>query len=456
MDNPSKVIDDLIRSNSDRWDELKKFDDGLRNKLEPPYLPTDEASELAIEYNQLIDRSDLNVLPLVINALVDRLQVSGFRIDAESTESDDTVSDWWQKSKMDQRHKLVMRDAAGLQDGFLLTYPNGDVPAFSVLSPLQLAYELDSNDPTLLEIAAKVDEARGRAWLYTEDAILEFKTQPDGLGNRWSFVKATEHAAGVCPVTRFPNDLDSIGRSTSELANILPIQGRMRQTVFDRLLLQRAQAWKQRWASGVKIEKDADGKPKKPFKTGADTILVNDSPDARFGEFQQADLGGLISALEDDIRAVALVSRTPPHYLPGSAISNISAEALTALEGALESRVQERRLTWGESFEHAIRVGGKMVGYEIPDSAEVIWANIELRSEAQRVDAATKLHSIGVPLKYLLERLGLTRPEIQRVMQDAEEQAQMQAKAQAAAFGADGVIESADANVDAGSSEQAG
>lgn len=118
--------------------------------------------------------------------------------------------------------------------------------------------------------------------------------------------------------------------------------------------------------------------------------------------------------------------------------------------------MQERRLTWGESFEHAIRVGGKMVGYEIPDSAEVIWANIELRSEAQRVDAATKLHSIGVPLKYLLERLGLTRPEIQRVMQDAEEQAQMQAKAQAAAFGADGVIEGADANADAGSSEQAG
>ena len=122
-----------------------------------------------------------------------------------------------------------------------------------------------------------------------------------------------------------------------------------------------------------------------------------------------------------------------------ASISNISAETITALEAALESRVGTRKTEWGESCERLMTIGGKMVGVDIPDSAEVVWANLELRSIAQKVDAAIKLFSIGVPLEYLLEQLSLSASEVQRVMAMSEREATSNARAQAAAFGVDGV-----------------
>lgn len=442
-----KELDDLLTSpdNVARWKDLEVMDDGLRNKWEPPYLPTEDADKLAQEYNELIKRSELNTLHLVIDALVDRLQVVGFR--NGRGEPDEKVWSWWQKSSLDQRQILPMRDAAALRDGFVLTVPGKTEPGFKILSPQNLAVEYDPYDPMIIIRGAM--QAGDRAWMYLADAIVAFELRDSPKrGSRWREIGWVEHTAGECPLTRFPNNLDSRGRSMSEIESVLPVQRRIHQSIMDRLLLQRSQAWLQRWASGVVVERDSDGNPINPFKTGSDRILIADGVDVKFGEFQQADLTGLLRAVDDDIRAIALITRTPPHYLPTTSISNISGETLTALEAALESRVNERRALWGEAWEHAMRMGGKMVGVEIAPEAEVIWANLELRSEAQRVDAATKLHAIGVPLEYLLERLSLTPPEIKRVMKASKREALEEAKAQAAAFGNDG-IEGSDANLDA-------
>lgn len=434
----AKDLDDLLGSNRARWAELAIIDAGLRNNWEPPYIPSEDRSNLAMEYNELIRRSELNILPLVVDAMVDRLKVVGFRNKPSSSKSDKTVWGWWQKSHLDQRQVLVHRDAAALRDGFVLVIPGGtdNVPTFQPESPLTMAVEQDPYNPMRIIRAAK--QAGDRAWEYTEDAIITYELN-GGPGGRWKEVDFLEHAAGECPVVRFPNQLDSLGRSMSEVEPVLPVQRRIHQSIMDRLLLQRSQAWRQRWVSGIVVDRDEDGKPLNPFKVGADRLLVGDNPDVKFGEFQQADLTGLLRAVDDDIRAVALITRTPPHYLPGSSISNISAEALTALEAALEARVAERKMLWGESWETAMRIGGAMVGRVIDDSAEVIWADLELRSDAQRVDAATKLSSIGVPLEFLLERLSLSPQEIERILAAAAKQAAAEAKAQAAAFGVDGL-----------------
>ena len=435
-----RELDDILSANAARFSALAPLDLALRNNWRPPYMPSEDRTRLAAEYNELIRRSELNVLRLVVDALVDRLHVVGFRLAAEE-KPDNTVWGWWQASSLDQRQILVHRDAASYGDGFVLVIPDGDRPMFKAESPLSMAVEFDPYEPTRVLKAAK--QVGNRAWLYTDTEIVAFERAPAAWDQRWQITGRLEHAAGECPVIRFANNLDSMGRSMSEVEPVLSTAERLHQTIFDRMLLQRSQAWRQRWAAGIVIDEDEDGNPINPFKLGADQMLIGNTPDAKFGEFAQADLTGLLKAADEDIRAVALISRTPPHYLPSTSISNLSSETLVALEAALASKVSERKHLWGESWEHAMRIGGRMVGWDIGDGAEVVWENLELQSEAQRVDAAVKLKSIGVPLEYLLERLSLSPQEIERVMRQSEREALDDARAQAEAFGVRQVIDPA-------------
>jgi len=60
---------------------------------------------------------------------------------------------------------------------------------------------------------------------------------------------------------------------------------------------------------------------------------------------------------------------------------------------------------------------------------------LERRSDAQRVDGVLKLRSMGLPMRYMLERLGLSPQAIDRVMTEYEAENQRAARAAAAAYG---------------------
>lgn len=437
-----KTVKAMIEEGAQKWQRLDVLDKALHWEFDPPYLPAANRSALAREYDALISRAELPILPMIVDALVDRLQVTGFRASGAEEPSAE-VWEWWQTSGLDQSQVKVYRDAVGLGDGYVSITPDAGIPRFRPESPLSLSVAYDPADPMTIVQAVKV--VGKVAWLYTDTAIYRLE---QGKNNAtWNVVGEVAHAAGVCPIVRFPNEVDSLGRSYSEIEPVLPIQARINQTVMDRLLLQRSQAWRQRWVAGIEVEKGADGRAIPPFETGADTLLVAPSETTKFGEFAQSDLDGLLKACDADVAAAAMTSRTPPHYLPQANISNVSEAALVALEAGFTSKVMERQALWGESWERTMRVGGAMVGVKIDPDAEVIWRDLELRSEAQKVDAATKLRTIGVPLGPVLERLGYTPQQIERIQAEAAAEALSSAAAQAKAFGVDGGMDGAEGGV---------
>ena len=166
-----------------------------------------------------------------------------------------------------------------------------------------------------------------------------------------------------------------------------------------------------------------------------DQLIVSEDTDTKFGEFGASSFREHLEAVDLDIRQAAAVTQTPPHLIAPSAISNISAEALVALEAGLASKVKDRQLTWGEAFEEALAIGGRMVGQEISYDTETVWADLESRSDAQRVDAALKLRSMGLPLPFLLERIGLSPQTSTRVMASVREEQQLAADISASSFG---------------------
>ena len=79
--------------------------------------------------------------------------------------------------------------------------------------------------------------------------------------------------------------------------------------------------------------------------------------------------------------------RLPPHLLAPHTISNISAEALVALEAGLTSKVQDRQLTFGEAWEDSLRIGGRMVGETVKDDIETVWANLSVAVMLRKLTA---------------------------------------------------------------------
>lgn len=427
----------LVEKARPRWRKLGELDDALSGAMKPVVTPAPGKDIATLEVNDLARRAQTQVLPLVRDSLVDRLKVVGIRINGQEPNSQ--VWRWWQASSLDMRQIALFRDAVGLRDGYLLVTPgpNPDAPRLAVASPLALAPEFDPFDPTAVARATYMVGAG--AWGYEPDAITRFECSRPGDASSWRVAEVIEHAGGECPVVRFPNQLDSRGRSRSDIEGLIPVARRLEQIVFDRLMVQWTQSAKQRWAAGLKLKTDPKtGQPINPLRTGADQMLVNEDPAGRFGEFPAAELKGLIEAADADMATIATLSRTPPTYLNvGGAISNISADSLAALQAGFEARVDEHQELFGECVERATRIGARIVGRVdlVDEAAEVIWADLAVRSDAQRADAAVKLRSIGLPLESVLEYLGRSPQAIERTLSQAREEALAAAGAQARAFG---------------------
>jgi hypothetical protein len=232
-------------------------------------------------------------------------------------------------------------------------------------------------------------------------------------------LESMEHGLGVCPVVRFW-DPDEDGCSMGKVEPLIPVQRQINQTTFGLLMTQQFQAFRQRWATGMAIEEDEDGNPKQPWNAAVNAVWQNESPDGRFGDFAETSLDGYLTSRDKALLFVTSASQIPPHNMVvGNAISNISAEALAALQSAHDHNVGDLQDQLGESWEQMLRLGARAVGDEVgwvDTSAQVVWADRTPRSLAQVADALGKLATLlEIPAEALWERIpGVTDQDIQR------------------------------------------
>ena len=121
-------------------------------------------------------------------------------------------------------------------------------------------------------------------------------------------------------------------------------------------------AYRQRWAAGIEIEYDSDGQAIAPFKAGVDHLWLAQNPDARFGDFNTADLDQFLK-VKDSFRVdIASVTGTPMYYLLPNSRSFPSGEALRKAESRFIAKVRERQTAFGQTWSEAMAFAPSIEG----------------------------------------------------------------------------------------------
>jgi hypothetical protein len=403
----------------------------------PPRLPwlPEQARD---EFSRLLALSNSNYMGLVVDAMVERMSVEGFRIGGQA---DADANTWkiWQANNLDAASDQVLLEAAIGGCSFLLVAPpdrGGDDPVIYAEHPTQATVEYEPGSARRRRAAGLkvwLDDWTGMqmATLYLPGEVYKFQapartpgvvTEPrweprEVRGETWP----AKNPLGEVPLVEIANNPRLLTGGVSELADVICVQDRINKTLADRLMTQDFGAFPQKWAIGFP-EEDANGN-KNRIEIGRNRMVQSDMAETKFGQFESAPLDPYSAAKREDVKDIASRTRTPAQYLLGE-MSNVNGETLKASESGLVSKVRQRDRTAGDGLEDTMGLARRTAGLANgPEVMETIWRNPEFRTEGELVDALTKMSTLRVPDEALWERWGASQVEIQRWKKMAEEQA---------------------------------
>ncbi|WP_432034588.1 phage portal protein [Streptomyces antibioticus] len=441
-----KVLPWLIaarRAESGRITTIREY---LKDRVCDIYVPKSATAE----YKKLVDQARFNILPLLVSSVAQGLFIDGYR-PANTIDNSPVWDAVWQPNRMDARQSGIFRTALSYGYSYAVVLPGDPVPKITPYSPRRLTalYEDPVNDewpeyaitvglphavieedqPATMAVTVTVLDDN---FQYTTDipagivfpqpnGIYADPLPMEGLAVDTGKVQVAEHGFGVCPVVRFLESFDDLDDGPVGIVQpMIPAQRQLNQTTFGLLMTQQYEAFKQRWVTGMAIAEDDDGNPVEPWNAAVNRVWQSDSPDTKFGEFSQADLGGYLDSRDKTLLYVSSARQIPPHTLVvGNAVSNISAEALAALQSGHQLDIGEHKTAFGEAAEQLLRLCGRAMDDTDTwqdTSAQVVWRDTTPRSLAQVADALGKLAQLlDVPPRALWERIpGVTETDIKR------------------------------------------
>ena len=391
-------------------------------------------------FGKLISHFADNFCSLIVDSVAERLQVEGFRM-TEDPAADADAWRIWQRNNMDSWSSTAMVESLVAARSFATVWgdPDGQ-PVIQLEDANEMAvwYDLSLLDRRTPQVALKrwMDEwGTWHARLWTPTASYKM-TGTRNIGT-WGDYEVTANPLGVVPVVELANRPRLRFDPTSELALVAPIQDAINKVVRDALVASEYAAFPQRWVTGLEIEIDEQGQPKKPpFDSALDRLFQAEDKDVSFGQFQAADLGNYAKLVEVLVQHLATISRVPFHYFLLNGGQAPSGEAIASAEAGLVAKVRDRQLHFGDSWESVMRLAFRVLDDEraYASTAETIWRDPEYRTEGQHIDALLKLRTLGLPLQQLWEDAGYSPSQIDRFGALRRDEVMLAAEADAAAF----------------------
>lgn len=417
------------------WDRREGY---FKGDQDMPYAP-EGVNE---EYESLQKMAIANLLEIAMNGPIQRLQADGFRTGRADVADQTAWTEIWQPNKLDSRQGIVYRQMFIHGRGVMSVSrneANRKSPKIRPESSRRVWIEPNPEDPfeplftvkrftvtnrapsqLILPASFTVGSTTQVAYVYTENEW--FKYEAAGTSNGWQFKSQGAHNMGGNPFVPFDFNVDADGKPQPAITKLMPQQDAINTIRFNTLLAMQFSAFRQRVFTGFDpvvrddkgkplVKVDQDGKPildvnglqqpivRSPGRVGVDRALVFPGDQTKVFDLPESNLDNYIKVLDKFLNDFMVIGQIPPAYAL-TKMANTSGDAMSGAESTFQSLEKELKRAAGESLEQVMRLGNVARGEQEPDVAsEVIWADTEIRSFAQIVDAIGKLVTSGMSRK---------------------------------------------------------
>lgn len=402
-------------------------------------------------FGSLFREFALNLCPVVCDAVRDKLQVTGFSVDAgeekigsgTDNSANSATRKIWHRNRMPIRAAALHNEVLKNGDAFAIVWPDNDGRA--VIYPnraASIAVNYDDERPGQIHSAAKLwldDTKHIRLNLFFVDRIEKYISKnpsegaiPEATGfvpfgetlrkTEVSMIENVENAGsiadgshfslsvvpnpfGVVPVFHFANNSDIGEFGRSELNAAIPIQDGLNKSVLDMLVAMEFSAFRQRWAAGIEVEYNSAGKAVSPFQSGIDSIWVTGDANAKFGDFAAADLEQFLK-VKDSFRVdIATVTGTPLHYFIQDNSGFPSGESLRQASARFIAKVRSRQQSFGQTWSDLMAFAMRIEGHGELDLITQ-WEDPSPLSEREQLENILLKKQIGLPMRDALVEAG--------------------------------------------------
>jgi hypothetical protein len=410
----------LLSDQQDRQDRLNLLDAYYRGDPPIPWGP----ENCQDAFRRFARKARANWASLIVEAVRERLMVTGFRTAAPDDDLGDKEADRiWQANNLPAVSQLVHRSKLAMGDAYTIVGPvdaSIGAPLITAEDPRQVITASSPQDRRRVVAALKVfaDEVNQNdlAYLYvtrpngrcdvltatrprtSTDAAVDF-----GIGG-WEF--RTVAGLRAMPVVHFPNRADLFGRSMGEFEDVTDDIDRINLMLLQRLTVAVMQAFRQRAVKGDLPLTNTEGE----VIDYAD--LFRADPGALWQlpagvdmwESAGVDLTPLLESVKADVRDLAATTRTPMFYISPDA-ANGSAEGASLQREGLVFKSKDRITETSDPWERTMALAFLNAGdNERANRAglRVLWQSPERFSLAERYDAASKAQAAGVPWRTVM------------------------------------------------------
>jgi len=396
------------------------------------------AERLREVFNKLDVKFIENWCAVVIDATMDRINLTGFQV-ADNEAATDALNDTFVATELNLDSDDAHLAALVCGEAFIIVWKDEEDAAIQAFynDPRQCHVEYDPSNPRKKLWAAKwwIDaEQRYRLTLYYPDRLEYYVStkKAENVSSADAFVPAEVPSAdnpfGVIPVFHLRRDRRKV---QSELSSVLTTQDAVNKLLSDMMVAAEFGAFRQRYV----IAQAEPGRLRNaPNEIWAIPGGDGSGQPTSVGEFEQTDLAGYLTAIDKLAAAIAIITRTPKHYMFAQG-GDPSGDALVAMEAPLNKKVDRYIERFTATWRKVAAFMAALQGLTIEETdITPLFDNPVTIQPAVQANIRQASVGAGMPLATVLRDEGKDGAYLDQMKKDAQEERQQQQATLAAAM----------------------